>query len=131
MSELGAPRQPCAPARTVAELKATFRESRVMNRSFSHAPEEAIRENGLPSHEEIRGQLRLILRSSSCRGSRRCQQFLEYACEKALKGDIGALKERAIAVQVFGRRPETTLGDDTIVRVGAREVRKRLAQFYV
>jgi len=76
-------------------------------------------------------QMQLILRSSSFQGSRRCQQFLEYACEKALEGDTGALKERAIAVQVFGRRPETTLGDDTIVRVGAREVRKRLAQFYV
>jgi len=76
-------------------------------------------------------QLQLILRSSSFQGSRRCKQFLEYACEKALEGDTGALKERAIAVQVFGRRPETTLGDDTIVRVGAREVRKRLAQFYV
>jgi hypothetical protein len=71
------------------------------------------------------------LHSSSFQGSRRCQQFLEYACEKALQGDVGALKERAIAVQVFGRRPETALGDDTIVRVGAREVRKRLAQFYV
>ena len=102
-----------------------------MNRSVSHAPEESFRESGRPSHEEIRQQLRSILRSTSFQGSRRCQQFLEYACEKALDGDTAALKERAIAVQVFGRRPETALGDDTIVRVGAREVRKRLAQFYV
>jgi hypothetical protein len=102
-----------------------------MNRAVSHDPEESLRENESLSQEEIRRQLRLILRSSSFQGSRRCQQFLEYACEKALAGDTGALKERAIAVQVFGRRPETALGDDTIVRVGAREVRKRLAQFYV
>jgi len=102
-----------------------------MNRPVSHGPEDGVRENGFPSPEEIMRQLQLILRSSSFQGSRRCQQFLEYACEKALEGDTGALKERAIAVQVFGRRPETTLGDDTIVRVGAREVRKRLAQFYV
>ena len=102
-----------------------------MNRAASHDLEESIRESGLPSQEEIRRQLRLILRSSSFHGSRRCQQFLEYACERALEGDTGALKERAIAVQVFGRSPETALGDDTIVRVGAREVRKRLAQFYV
>jgi hypothetical protein len=84
-----------------------------------------------PAADEIRAQLRAILHSSSFHGSKRCQQFLEYACERALAGDSGALKERAIAVQVFGRRPETALGEDTIVRVGAREVRKRLAQFYV
>ncbi len=42
-----------------------------------------------------------------------------------------ALKERVIAIEVFGRQPESELGEDTIVRVGAREVRKRLAQYYV
>jgi hypothetical protein len=34
-------------------------------------------------------------------------------------------------VEVFGRPPHIDLGEDTIVRVGAREVRKRLAQYYV
>src|SRR5690242_998974 len=100
-------REPCAPAQTVAELEATSGELPEMNRPVTHVSEERIRENGLPSHEEIQRQLRTILRSSSFHGSRRCQQFLEYACDKALEGDTGALKERAIAVQVFGRRPET------------------------
>jgi hypothetical protein len=36
-----------------------------------------------------------------------------------------------VAIDVFGRQPQSELGEDTIVRVGAREVRKRLAQFYV
>ena len=36
-----------------------------------------------------------------------------------------------IAIEVFGRQPQTELGEDTIVRVSAREVRKRLAQYYV
>ena len=52
-------------------------------------------------------------------------------CEKALSGEAGALKERTLAVEVFGRSPQSDLGEDTIVRVGAREVRKRLAQYYV
>src|SRR5581483_5009280 len=53
-------------------------------------------------------------------------------CDKSLAGDAGALKERAIAIDVFGRTPEAAAsGEDTIVRVGAREVRKRLAQYYV
>jgi hypothetical protein len=63
-------------------------------------------------------------------GSKRSQQFLEYVCETSLKGDAATLKERTIAVEVFGRPPESDLGEDTIVRVSAREVRKRLAQYY-
>lgn len=84
-----------------------------------------------PAAEEIRHQLRSVLASPSFQGSKRCQRFLEYVCEKSLEGDIQALKERVIATEVFGRPPESDLGEDTIVRVGAREVRKRLAQYYV
>jgi hypothetical protein len=40
------------------------------------------------------------------------------------------LKERTLAVEVFDRSASWDAGDDTIVRVGAREVRKRLAQYY-
>ncbi len=40
------------------------------------------------------------------------------------------MKERTIATEVFDRSDAFDSGDDTIVRVGAREVRKRLAQYY-
>ena len=85
----------------------------------------------LPKPEEIQNQLRAILASPTFHGSKRCQQFLEYVCEKSLAGEAAALKERTVAIDVFGRQPQSELGEDTIVRVGAREVRKRLAQFYV
>src|SRR5258706_8941306 len=84
-----------------------------------------------PKPDEIRHQLLTILASPAFHGSKRCQQFLEYVCEKSLSGEASSLKERTVAVEVFGRRPQADLGEDTIVRVGAREVRKRLAQFYV
>jgi len=84
-----------------------------------------------PKPAEIQNQLRAILASPAFHGSKRCQQFLEYVCEKSLAGEAGALKERTVAIDVFGRQPQSELGEDTIVRVGAREVRKRLAQFYV
>jgi hypothetical protein len=84
----------------------------------------------LPIEDEIRAELRSILASPSFHGSKRCQQFLEYVCEKSLSGGAATLKERTVAVEVFGRRPQSDLGDDTIVRVSAREVRKRLVQFY-
>ena len=85
----------------------------------------------MPKPEEIQSQLRAILASPAFHGSKRCQQFLEYVCEKSLAGEASALKERTVAIDVFGRQPQSELGEDTIVRVGAREVRKRLAQFYV
>jgi hypothetical protein len=84
-----------------------------------------------PSSDEIRRQLHAILISPAFLGSKRSQQFLEYVCDKSLRGEGSSLKERTIAVEVFGRPPESDLGEDTIVRVSAREVRKRLAQYYL
>lgn len=80
---------------------------------------------------EVREQLRAILSSPAFQGSRRCQQFLEYVTDRTLAGEGPTLKEKTIAVEVFGRDLRTELTDDTIVRVSAREVRKRLAQYYV
>jgi hypothetical protein len=88
-------------------------------------------EQDSPTQEEIQRQLQNILASPSFHGSKRCHQFLQYVCEKSLSGEAGTLKERTIAIEVFGRNPQSDLGEDTIVRVGAREVRKRLAQYYV
>ena len=83
-----------------------------------------------PKPAEIVEALGLLLASPAFAGSRRSQQFLRYICEKALEGKEGTLKERTIAVEVFGRPLNADLGEDTIVRVGAREVRKRLSQAY-
>lgn len=92
---------------------------------------ELIPERELPGAEEIRSQLHEILSSPAFQGSKRCRQFLAFVCEKALAGETGSLKERTIAVEVFGRKPQSDLADDTIVRVSAREVRKRLQQYYL
>lgn len=104
-----------------------------MTKAAMHAEEEAkAHGSGTPTPDEIHSQLQLILASPVFHGSKRCQQFLEYVCEKSLSGEMGALKEKSIAIEVFGRRPDAAgHGEDTIVRVGAREVRKRLAQYYV
>src|ERR1700733_14321019 len=104
-----------------------------MTRTAMHAEEEANSHGtATPTPEEIGSQLQLILSSPVFHGSKRCQQFLEYVCQKSLAGEVGALKEKSIAIEVFGRPPDAAgHGEDTIVRVGAREVRKRLAQYYV
>jgi hypothetical protein len=86
---------------------------------------------GTPEAAEVRQELDRILGSSVFRGSKRCQDFLRYVAEQALDGAAATLKERTLAIEVFGRHNSAELGDDSIVRVGAREVRKRLAQYYV
>lgn len=101
-----------------------------MSKVATTLPEELAGGSPCPDREAVQAQLRAILVSPSFHGSRRCQQFLEYVCSRALAGDLGALKERSLAVEVFGRQPDSGLGEDTIVRVGAREVRKRLTQYY-
>lgn len=90
----------------------------------------AAQENCAPTPDQIRARLRAILTSPDFLGSKRSQQFLEYVCEKSMRGAGSTLKERTIAVEVFGRPPQSDLGEDTIVRVSAREVRKRLARYH-
>jgi hypothetical protein len=81
--------------------------------------------------EEARRELAAILASTSFRGSKRCQDFLGHVVARALEGDVESLKERALAVEIYGRKANADLGEDSIVRVGAREVRKRLTQYYM
>jgi hypothetical protein len=102
-----------------------------MSKSVTNGHALSVARDPSPHPDEIRRQLQQILASPVFHGSKRCQQFLEYVCAKSLAGENGALKERTVAVEVFGRPPHIDLGEDTIVRVGAREVRKRLAQYYM
>ena len=78
----------------------------------------------------VRAELERILASAAFRGSRRCQEFLSYIVCRALEGRSDLLKERTVGVEVFGRQADYDTGDDSIVRVKANEVRKRLAQYY-
>ncbi len=87
--------------------------------------------SSIPDASEVRRELDLILGSAVFHGSKRCQDFLRYVAIKTLEGAGETLKERTLATEVFGRHATTDLGDDSIVRVGAREVRRRLAQYYV
>ena len=49
----------------------------------------------------------------------------------ALDGEIESLRERMIGAEMFGRPVDYDTGSDSVVRVKATEVRKRLAQFYL
>jgi hypothetical protein len=80
--------------------------------------------------KEIRHHLAEIVASNTFRGSRRCQEFLTHVVEHALIGDFDGLKERILGIRLFGREASYDTNGDSIVRVTASDVRKRLLRFY-
>lgn len=78
----------------------------------------------------MEAELERVLESPSFRASHRCQEFLRFAVEETLAGRQGELKERVIGTRVFGKPAAYDTGDNSIVRVRANEVRRRLAQYY-
>ena len=56
--------------------------------------------------------------------------FLLYICENSLLGKNEDLSTQLIGTRVFGRDPDYIPSEDNIVRVEARELRKRLAAFF-
>ncbi len=74
--------------------------------------------------------LERVCASSEFRSSQRSQSFLRYVVKATLEDRPEDLKERSIAIQVFGRKPDYNATEDSIVRVQARDVRQRLARYY-
>ncbi len=87
-------------------------------------------DHDLIGRTEIEAHLGTVLRSPAFRGSKRCQDFLRFVVNETLNGNADAIKERNIAVSVFERGTDYEPSLDSIVRVKANEVRKRLAKFY-
>src|SRR5258708_39810508 len=86
-----------------------------------------------PSREQaaaVMAELAAILASDSFSSSKRCQDFLEFVVKRALAGDYESLTERFLGVELFGRAVDYETATDSIVRVRANDVRRRLAQYY-
>ena len=80
--------------------------------------------------DSVRSALELVISSDAFAGSNRCQDFLRLVVEHALAGELDALRERMIGVEMFGRPADYDTSNDAVVSVRATEVRKRLAQYY-
>lgn len=91
------------------------------------APESSAKE---PDHEDVTGELQLILASPFFHASKRSQQFLKYVVQYRLDGNVESLKERTIGTDLYHRPAGYATGDDSVVRVQAGEVRKRLERYY-
>jgi len=90
-------------------------------------------DSATPSPEQaalIRRHLKLVVASHAFAGSKRTQDFLELIVHHALEGEFDQLRERMIGAEMFGRPVSYDTGSDSVVRVKATDVRKKLAQYY-
>ena len=89
--------------------------------------------NGTPARPEpddVRSALGRLLASPQFVSSPRASRFLQYVVEAELADRGSVLKEYVLGVEVFDRSPSFDPRTDTIVRVEAVKLRKRLQGYY-
>jgi hypothetical protein len=77
-----------------------------------------------------RAALHAVLASHTFENKPRLANLLKYICERHFDGDTGAIKEYSIATDIFGRTQSFDQATDSIVRVEAFRLRKKLREFY-
>src|SRR5215813_4954073 len=82
------------------------------------------------SSEAVRSQLVKIIASEGFARNDRISSFLRFVVEQELSGGGDQLKESVIGVEVFGRRPDYNVRQDSIVRTEAGKLRTRLSKYY-
>jgi TolB-like protein len=78
----------------------------------------------------IEQQLDRITSSGEFRKCLQLVRFLRFAVKEALLRRDGGSKERLIGMEVFGRPADYDAGADPVVRVEARRLRRKLAEYY-
>lgn len=80
--------------------------------------------------EAVLQQLDRLLENAYFHKSKRFPVFLRFVVGETLAGRSDGLKERTLGIEVFGKDPTYDTTEDSIVRVTAGEIRKRIAQYY-
>jgi adenylate cyclase len=79
---------------------------------------------------EVRTVLEKILKSAGFRNSERMRRFLRVTVERTLDGATDQVKEFSLGRDVFDRGESFDPRTDSIVRVEARRLRKKLRTYY-
>lgn len=87
-------------------------------------------ESAINRLEAERAELDAVLASGMLGRSNNLVRLLTFVCEKYFAGAADEIKEYSIAVQVLGRPVDFDPQVDTIVRVTAHALRKRLEEYY-
>jgi hypothetical protein len=82
-----------------------------------------------PGQEE-RAEMEAVLHSGLFARAPNLESFFRYICEHHFNGRSEQLKEYNIAVEALGRSPQFDQKKDSIVRVEAHRLRKRLSEYY-
>ena len=80
--------------------------------------------------DQERAELDALLQSGIFARAPNLASFLKYVCEKHFDGEAENVKEYCIAVEALNRQPDFDPKQDSIVRVEAHRLRKRLAEYY-
>jgi hypothetical protein len=92
------------------------------------------RDDPLPSatkkYEAERAELDAVISSGILGRTNNLVRLLTFVCEKYFEGETDEIKEYSIAVQALGRPQNFDPQVDTIIRVTAHSVRKRLEEYY-
>src|ERR1700722_13908739 len=80
--------------------------------------------------DAIRAEVDRVLQSAGFVRNERLSAFLRFVVEQELSGKGDELKESIIGVEVFGRRPDYDVRQDSVVRTEAAKLRDRLAKYY-
>src|SRR5579862_8122229 len=83
-----------------------------------------------PQQEQERKELEAVLASGIFAASSNAARLLRFICERAADGAESPPTESDIALHALGRRPDFDPRQDSIVRVEAHRVRKRLKEYY-
>jgi hypothetical protein len=82
------------------------------------------------SWQAERAELQTVLGSPLFARSPTLTHLLTYLCEKTFAGETDQIKEYSVALDVFDRRDSFDQDTDSIVRVQANRLRKRLTEYY-
>ena len=82
------------------------------------------------SWEAERAELQAVLQSHLFARSPTLTHLLSYLCEKTFAGESDQIKEYSVGLDVFDRRDSFDQDTDSIVRVQANRLRKRLSEYY-
>jgi hypothetical protein len=80
--------------------------------------------------DQEKEELQTVLRSGILKRAPNLQHFLEFVAEEYFAGTADQLKEYSIAVHALHRPEKFDPQSDTIVRVTAHALRKKLEQYY-
>ena len=93
-------------------------------------PGQDIKTESRSLNDQIANHVGSVLSSPEFVSSKRCQQLLSYIVKETVEGRSEEITERTIAYAVFGKGQRFEPSEDSLVRVKAHEVRRRLAEHY-